>query len=529
MISERQRLDSLYKITRALRQQDAHVPAVLQTVLALTSQALGIQHGCLLTFYKDDKINKLYILGGKKDAEAKRDIWHRLVTQGLVGYVHHGQRTIVIRDITADPRWPRLPETPYIPPTGAAVGVPLEKHGDIYGVITLIHPQVEFFDDETVELLEAIADMVSATVGSAIIHNLKPKDETRYQWLFQDAVVPIILTDLQGYVVDANRKACDFLNYERRALLGMPISTIHRMGTGPIGITRFEALQLGNEVEFQTTAWTSDNRAIIVSVRARRLFFDNHDMISWVEQDISPQLELEQLRRDLTAMVIHDLRGPLQTVQTSLTMLGRLLSRNNIPGASQVVDMGSRGAKQLSRMVESLLDIQRLEEGKAILNLKLASLHSILANAAELVQPMALEAGQRLSFDLGGDLPFISVDADMIQRVVTNLVENAIKYTPEGGLITLGANASNSYVQINVTDSGPGIPENMQRQIFDKFSRVNYSDGPKGVGLGLAFCRLAVEAHGGQIWVESDPKRGGSTFSFTLPVTTQAEHAASSA
>lgn len=523
MMSERQRLESLYKIARALRQQDSNVQTVLQMVLALTSQSTGVKHGCLMTFYKDDKINNLYILGGKKDAEARREIWNRLVIQGLVGYVQHGQRTIVIRDIGADPRWPRLPQTPFIPTTGSAVGVPLEKEGDIYGVITLIHPQVEFFEPETVEMLEGIADIVSATVGSAIIHNLKPKDEMRYQWLFHDAVVPMILTNVQGYIVDANRRACEFLKYERRELLGLPISTIHRMGTGPIGMTRFESLQLGKELEFQTTAWTSDNQDIIVNVRARRLFFDNHDVISWVEQDITPQMELEQLRRDLAAMVYHDLRGPLQTVYSSLSMLGRLVSKSGDTTATEVVQLGVRGTRQLARMVESLLDIQRLEEGKAILDLKPTSLHSVLANAAQLIQPLAVDANQRMAFDLGAELPFLTIDSDMIQRVVTNLLENAVKYTPDGGAILLSATVLDNGVRISVTDSGPGIPLIVQRQIFDKFSRVKYTDAPKGFGLGLAFCRLAVEAHGGQIWVESDPDKGGSTFNFTLPLTAQAQ------
>jgi signal transduction histidine kinase len=180
-------------------------------------------------------------------------------------------------------------------------------------------------------------------------------------------------------------------------------------------------------------------------------------------------------------------------------------------------------------MVESLLDIQQMEEGKAVLKLKPASLHSILAQAMEMAQPIAYEANQILVIELGDDLPFLTVDSDMILRVVTNLIENALKYTPEGGTIRLGAGVKDNAVTISVTDSGPGIPPQAQRQIFDKFSRVKYDEGPKGFGLGLAFCRLAVEAHGGHIWVESDPSRGGSTFSFTLPVTTQAEHAATSA
>jgi signal transduction histidine kinase len=176
-----------------------------------------------------------------------------------------------------------------------------------------------------------------------------------------------------------------------------------------------------------------------------------------------------------------------------------------------------RSTRQLSRMVESLLDIQRLEEGQAVLDRRPTSVHNLLASAAELVQPLASESQQRLRFSIAEDLPNVKIDPDMIQRVITNLMENAVKYTPKGGDITLGAVLDSSLVRFSVADSGPGIPKHMQRQIFDKFSRVKHNDVPRGAGLGLAFCRLAVEAHGGSIWVESEPEQG-SIFFFTLPM-----------
>jgi NtrC-family two-component system sensor histidine kinase KinB len=223
-------------------------------------------------------------------------------------------------------------------------------------------------------------------------------------------------------------------------------------------------------------------------------------------------------------MVYHDLRGPLHTVYSSLATLARLLANNNQPSVLDLLQVGIRGTRQLSRMIESLLDIQRLEEGKAVLDAKPTSLHNLLASAAQLVQPLASESDQRLTFELVDDLPFITCDSDMILRVITNLMENAVKYTPMGGSIKLGAALVNGSVRISVVDSGPGIPKHMHRQIFDKFSRVKYKDAPKGIGLGLAFCRLAVEAHGGEIWVDSEPDKG-STFSFTLPLSAQVEAA----
>jgi signal transduction histidine kinase len=168
-------------------------------------------------------------------------------------------------------------------------------------------------------------------------------------------------------------------------------------------------------------------------------------------------------------------------------------------------------------MVDSLVDIQRLEEGRAILDRQPVELRVLLADTVQLVQPLAIEANQRLQFEVATNLPLVSMDNDMIMRVITNLLENAIKYTPNGGIITLTGRISGDSVRISVQDSGAGIPPDMQHQIFDKFNRVKYTDGPKGVGLGLAFCRLAVEAHEGRIWVESEAGKG-SEFIITLPL-----------
>jgi signal transduction histidine kinase len=233
-------------------------------------------------------------------------------------------------------------------------------------------------------------------------------------------------------------------------------------------------------------------------------------------------MELEQLRQDLAAMVYHDLRGPIHTIYGSLNALSRLLLKSGQKTVLDLLDVGLRSTRQLSRMVESLLDIQRLEEGKAVLDPKSTSVHSLLATAAQLVQPLAAESNQRLVFDLSEELPYVIVDADMILRVITNLLENAIKYSPMGGAIRISARPVTGGIRISVTDTGPGIPAHMQKQIFDKFSRVKYKDVPKGIGLGLAFCRLAVEAHGGQIWVESELGQG-SVFNFTLPANRHSE------
>jgi NtrC-family two-component system sensor histidine kinase KinB len=518
MLTERQRLDALYKMSRILREQEANVQNILQVALTSSAESIGAKHGCLITFHKDDRVNNKLILGPQGNLEGRYALWQELITRGLIGMVHHRRRSIVIHDIATDQRWPQLTTTPDELNNGSAIGLPLEKNGNMYGVLALIHPQVDYFDAGIVEWLGAVVDMVSASVGNAVEMNAIPKDEARYKWLFEEAVVPMIMTNLDGYIIDVNRRACEFLRYKRADLIQQGITAIHRLGTGPIGANRFGSLQEGKEVAFRTTAFPKQGEDIPVMVRARRLFLNDDDVIVWVEQDISAQMELEQLREDLTSMVYHDLRGPLHTIYSSIVTLTKLLARENSSVVKDLLDVGARSTKQLSRLVESLLDIQRLEEGKAVLNAKSISIHALLAEASQLVNPLIHESEQKLKLDFSDELPLLTCDADMILRVITNLMENAVKYTPKGGQITLSARQVTNAVRISVNDSGPGIAPDMQGKIFEKFSRVKYQDAPKGVGLGLAFCRLAVEAHGGRIWVESEPQHG-SSFIFTLPFT----------
>jgi signal transduction histidine kinase len=153
-----------------------------------------------------------------------------------------------------------------------------------------------------------------------------------------------------------------------------------------------------------------------------------------------------------------------------------------------------------------------------VLHRTLGSISSIIAEAVEEIHPVAEAKGQVLHFSLApADLPMLEIDVDMIRRVLINLLENAVKYTRSGGQITLAASRRQSQVCVSVSDTGPGIPPRDQQRIFDKFARLHQEGYAKGLGLGLAFCRLAVEAHGGRIWVESEVGQG-ATFSFTLPV-----------
>lgn len=227
--------------------------------------------------------------------------------------------------------------------------------------------------------------------------------------------------------------------------------------------------------------------------------------------------EHRYLREALTAMAYHDMRNPLQTIRLSLQKLTQLLANHDNAAVLTLLQTGTRGTRQLKRLVDSLLDIQHLQASGTLLNRRATDLHMLLAEAVQLIQPLAQDAGLRLRCALADDLPVLSLDDDMVLRVVTNLLENAVKYTPEGGDVTLHATVEGDHALITVQDTGPGIPAEYLDTVFEQYQRVKYQDAPRGVGLGLTFCRMAVQAHGGCIWAESVPGQG-ATFRFTLPL-----------
>jgi len=182
-----------------------------------------------------------------------------------------------------------------------------------------------------------------------------------------------------------------------------------------------------------------------------------------------------------------------------------------------LMSIAIRSAGRLSRLVDSLLDLRRLEAGQMVLSRAQTNVNQLIAEAAEQVLPAAEGKDTVLRVELPPRLPFVSMDGDMIRRVIINLMDNAVKYTPRGGSIAVGAKATVTEVTISVRDNGPGIPPSEHTRVFNKFARLQREAAPKGLGLGLAFCRLAIEAHGGKIWVESAVGRG-STFLFTLPL-----------
>ncbi len=225
--------------------------------------------------------------------------------------------------------------------------------------------------------------------------------------------------------------------------------------------------------------------------------------------------QTERLRRDLVANVSHELRTPITALHAHLE---NLLDGVERPDAETLQVMLAQ-SERLGRLVDQLLELSRIESGDVLLQRERLALHPLVSQVLSEIQVARADREVRLRDEVPEDLPPVFADRERVHQVLFNLLDNAVRFTPAGGRVTVRAAAHNGSVDVAVADTGPGIPAEHLPRLFERFYRVDPArsreDG--GTGIGLAIARSVVEAHGGRIWAESEPGRG-STFTFELPV-----------
>ena len=505
----------LYTIAHALHEQQGSPRAILKTTLLLTKQAVQSERGCIVTFEADGALKDAYMPDqNDPNSDSDNELWQR-----LSDLIQNGRRTVTVGDLSVDQPWPRRDNHPAAALTGSAVAVPLLRDSRLLAVLMLRHPTPLFFDSDSVELLKKIAETAAVALENAERFELLADSQALYRRLYKDASFPIVITGLRGDIVDVNPKALTLLGFDRQALLGLPLAAVLSIGRDPLDAANLHSAASGDELELSAKARTSSGQLLDVRLFARRVRLDSADYLVWAAQDMTAQVEQETHRRDLAAMIYHDLRGPLHNINLGLTRLDRLLV-DSAPRVTELLRLSLGSTRQLTRMVNSLLDLEQLETGHAELDRKPVEVAELIARAAEAIGMLSEEAGHQLELRVHAGLPLLTVDFDMMVRVIINLLENAIKYTPDSGHVLVQADQTGDEISIVVSDSGPGIPADMREQIFDKYVRVKDSRAQSGLGLGLAFCRLAVQAHGGRIWVEDNTPHG-ARFIVMLPLETQ--------
>jgi len=254
-------------------------------------------------------------------------------------------------------------------------------------------------------------------------------------------------------------------------------------------------------------------------IRAVRYAIERHRLLTELDRGRQQQLKIKD---QFLSHVSHELRSPLAVIHQFVTILLDRLGGDLSPEQTEYLEIILRNVNQLRKMIDDLLEVTRAETGKLTLHPQLAPMDELVDEILSALRIAAAGKGIALSEEISGDLPLAYADPNRVRQILMNLIDNAIKFTPEDGKITVQAEVFQEdpfFIRLAVSDTGCGISAEDRQRIFDSMYQVKESiaSSRKGLGLGLFICKELISRHGGRIWLESEPGKG-STFYFTLPI-----------
>lgn len=390
------------------------------------------------------------------------------------------------------------------------IALPLATHERFQGVLWLTYSQVHRIDPTELNFLRTLSSQASVLVENARLYAAAEGGRRRLAAVLASTTDAVIVTDQTERILLINPAMEHYFGLKASEIIGHPLRSV---------------LTPKQLVEVLTTETDRVQNAEIPTVDGR-VFFTSVAMIYNNEgqaigrvavlHDITYLKELDEMKSEFVATVSHDLRSPLTFMlgyATMLPMVGNLEAKQQ-----EYVHKIVTGIEQMSTLIDDLLDLGRLEAGVGLV-LSGLRVSELLGSVVEEYRQPAFASGNVLVMEAPNALPGVWGDAALLRQAVANYVSNAIKYAPNSGQITLGATVLDSFVIIRVTDQGPGLSENDQRRVFEKFYRVPQKRGReqvKGSGLGLALVKSIAERHGGRAWCESKVGEG-SSFYLALP------------
>lgn len=424
--------------------------------------------------------------------------------------------------------------------------VPLLRDNEVIGVLNVESRELNFFTEDHAEFLHSLAGHAVISIQNARLLQEQQhqnarllESNNRISAILDSSSDGIILLDQNGLLIQFNGSAEDLLGinldeYKGQNLATMLLERVKYEDDSPetreglkkmARILRLEPERITrHEYELKRRGQT-----VYVEEVGSPVLDAQHRVVGrlLVLRDMTEQRLLASYRDEITNMAVHDLRGPLGAIISSLTLALEIiedpmdvpLEQTLVPSLQVSLD----SANNLLGLVDSLLDIAKMETRQLPLKLMPWDVEHLVSNALATLWRLFQESGITVEQRIPENLPTVNVDEDKIRRVIINLLDNALRYSPHGGKVMIEAQVveNGRRVQVRITDSGKGIPHEERERIFEKFRQIKDNAperGRKGSGLGLTFCKLAIEAHGGQIWVEEHGPLPGASIAFTLPV-----------
>ncbi len=414
--------------------------------------------------------------------------------------------------------------------------VPLETRNKVMGYL-IVHDPVDRLrpTEEKITPLEYYANQAAVAVENSLLYEQLRASQERYRSLAETMSLGLVTCDLEGKVNYINPAFRELVQLDEEQVLDQHITSffarrfreslkqVIKQLTTPAGE---DACRVEN-LEF--TLLGKGRSGIPVSLYGFQLLQRSGQPLGFflIVNDLRMIKRLEQMKADFNSMIVHDLRSPMNVIQGFIELI-----RNKVVGEinqeqAELLDIAKENVKKVLALIDNFLVAAKLEAGKFRIEAKLNELNAILEQQVENHKVLVKNKNITINMELDRNLPLLLFDTLRIEQVISNLLSNAMKFTPENGLITVTSalvrqknqDEEKFFARVSVQDTGVGIPRKKLTHVFDKYEQVHGRQelNLTGTGLGLSICREIVELHGGEIWAESEEGQG-SVFSFTIPI-----------
>ncbi|MEM4723941.1 MAG: ATP-binding protein [Candidatus Hadarchaeum sp.] len=501
---------------------------VLRLIVANAAQVLEGAR-CSVALLNDDHSQVLSMAASDGAINVQSDARFEFI-KTLVRWVVESGKPWLVTDVRQERRFAEAVRLSI----GSVISVPLFLDNKAVGALVATSPDANVFTNEDLNLLSAFADQAAVAVKNARLYEQLVEEQRQTELIYQhveerrnelEAILRgigdgVIVTDPELNLLLMNPVATRIFRVKSDVTNSVPLTKVipHQeltalfqdalRGRGEAIVREISLALVGDKVEATYQALASPIMGADGQIRG----------VVTVLRDVTSQKELERMKSSFLSVVSHELKTPLHSIKGFVDII--LMGKTQVDFLTTVRDQTTR----LQSLIDDLLEFSRLESGQIKLRLTEVSLAEVTKAVVDKLKPLAERGQIQLINRVGADIPLIEADYMRIEQVLTNLVDNAIKFTPASGVVTITAKDLGTEVQVAVSDTGIGIPASEQERIFERFYQVD--SGParhyRGTGLGLTICKHIVEYHRGRIWVESEVGKG-STFFFVLPKQIRAE------
>jgi signal transduction histidine kinase len=333
----------------------------------------------------------------------------------------------------------------------------------------------------------------------------------------------VLAVDLESRILFLNTSLCRRLSVDRDSWVGKPAAELFAPVTSRVPPKRSPLYRLApggdnSRTLLREVEWREDNKTSHLREDSSPLYNQRGRVIGRLlaYHDLSMEKAIDQMKSEFISIASHELRTPMTSIKGSVDLILGGYGGELSPEARDLLEIAHSGCDRMIRLINNILDLSKIEAGQTQLQLALVDLREIAERSLRPLWTLAAPANVTLRIDSPPTLPPVEADRDRMEQVITNLVSNAIKFSPRGEEVVIRFEVKDGWVQCSVSDRGCGIEEKDLERIFGKFQQVNSHSAAGGTGLGLAITHALVTEHRGKIWVESRVGQG-SRFVFCLP------------